>query len=108
MGVSSWIGPDSASSITSGGPRYALTWTMPSSPRILGETVLAYQARSYETRADRPEATNACVAGTDAEHSGLQCLDLLAHRVSGPAYLIRDQDDRRPATPAALPRPSNT
>jgi len=95
VGVSSWIGPDSASSITSGGPRYALTWTMPLSPKALVETVLAYQNRSYETRADRPEATNNCVAEPDAELSGLHCLDLIAHGVTGPAYLNREQDDRR-------------
>jgi Ca-activated chloride channel family protein len=94
VGLSSWVGPDSTSSLRNEGPTYSLSWIAPYSPRMLFETVVAYQDRDYELQAHELDRANRCVEdGSILGHA--QCLDLIANRTSGSAYRLLDQDRRR-------------
>ena len=93
-GVSSTIPGDSAQDRERNGETYSVTWTAPYSPRILIESLAAYQDLEFSLRPTTVGLANDCVTGTTFLEQS-QCRDLQSGLISGSHFRTQDDQSQR-------------
>jgi len=97
-GLSSRIGPDSAQRREFGGPTWSLTWTAVHSPRLLVDSLVAYQDHEVNLLPATTGVRNACLDNLIYPSlDGAQCFYTNRNQVSG-SYQRASRDHRQRLT----------
>jgi len=75
------------------GPTYRVSWTAPYSPRLLVDSIVAYQDATLEIEPTTNGVSNTCVKGLSFLE-GAQCVDLTTGQTSG-SYNLNWDDSRQ-------------
>jgi hypothetical protein len=95
LDVSSLTPSESSRKLEIGGEKYQLTWTAPYSPKLLVETIVAYQDHQVDILPMVEGAPNNCI--TDPRRPSLisaRCFDVVLGTVSG-SYMRTHRDHRQ-------------
>ena len=93
IGVDSNNPSETTYSVHNEGPLYRLSWTAPYSPRLLVDSLLAYQDASLEISPTTSGIQNNCISGLDFLENA-QCTDQETGQTSG-SYNINWDDQRQ-------------
>lgn len=93
IGVNSTNPTETTYTVHTEGPLYRLSWTAPFSPRLLVDSLMAYQDASLEISPTTNGIANTCVVGLPFLENA-QCVDLVTGQTSG-SYNINWDDQRQ-------------
>lgn len=93
VGVNSTNPSDTTYTTSFEGPTYRFAWTAPYSPRLLVDSIVAYQDASLKIKPTASGISNSCVSGLSFLEDA-QCTDLVTGQTSG-SYNVNWNDSRQ-------------